>query len=215
MSTDGCFRPLSSAAIQKVIDDPEVADAVMGFHPPYDRATGAFFWPDRVRELWDALLRSGGEDTAAAGALQAEMNRLTHFRFWTPPEDLQQLAAAGVRLDDIPAGVDFCGARWPDMHFLLTGAPMEDAFSPLLGPRQVGTDPYEGGRALTPDETAAAADALLAASDDEMRARYAAAAHGSDGNAPDADELVELFVQVRACYAAARAQGQGMLVYLE
>lgn len=214
MSTDGCFRPLSPAAIQKVMDDPEVADAVMNFHPPYDRATGTFFWPDRVRELWDALLRSGGEDAAAADALEAEMNRLTRFLFATPSEDLRRLAAAGVRLDEIPAGVDFCGARWGDMHFLLTGAPVDDALSPLLGARQVGTDPYEGGRALTPDETAAAADALLALSDDEMRARYAAVG-GDDANAPDADELVELFAQVRACYAAARAGGQGMLVYLE
>lgn len=228
MSSDGNFRPVSPAVMQKMMDDPRLADVVMRFHPPYDRAAERFYWPDRLRALWDALLASGGADASVAGELRAEMKRVSYW-FFLEAGDLSKIAAASVRLDEIPAGEDFCGAKWPEMHFLLTGAaPGEPGqlwkpdvpLTPLLGPRVVGTDAWEGGRGLTAEETAAAANALAAVSDDEMRARYDDFARRPDGTLPDGwdeqrDEMLETFARVRACYAAARDRGDAMLVYLE
>jgi hypothetical protein len=229
MSSDGTFRPVSPAAMQKMVADPRLADIVMSFHPVYDQASQAFHWPERVRELWDALLASGGSDAAAATGVQEEMQRLTRFRFFLEPQRLQALAAAGIGLDEIGGSEDFCGAKWPQMHFLLTGtlpgAPGQPwrpqvPLTPLLGPRVVGTDEWEGGRGLTADETAAAANALASVSDDEMRARYDDFVRGPKGVLPDGweeqrDEMLEVFARVRACYAAARDRGDAMLVYLD
>lgn len=229
MSTDGNFRPISPAALQKLIDDPDVADLVMSFYPPYDKRTDTFYWPETVRRLWDTLVASGGEDLSAARELRAELKHGKFF-FHLEADDLADIAAAGFVLDEIPAGVDYCGAKWPDMHLLITGtSPVPPGemwspkvpLSPLLGVRRVGDDMgYEGGRVLSVEETAAAADALAAVSDDEMRARYEAFARKPDGTLPKeweemCDGLVELFARVRTLYAEARDRGQAMFVYLE
>jgi hypothetical protein len=221
MSTDGRFRQLSPAALEKVLHDPELVEQIKFFEPPYDDDTDSFFWPPRVRALWDELVRSGGEDEAVATALDEEMAEVSYW-YHMEPEDLQVIAASGLGLDDLPPSLDFCGAKWADMHLLVTGAAWDRSqpLSPLLGQHGVGeVDVYQGGpsRVLMPEEVAEAAAALAALSDDEMRGRYQAIARrvgypqdlveGSGG-------LVDFFRQLRDHYADAARRGNGMMVYL-
>jgi len=221
MSTDGRFRQLSPAALEKVLHDPDLVELVKFFEPPYDKGTDSFYWPPNIRALWEALVRSGGEDEALAEALDEQMNEVSYW-YHMDPEDLQALAASGLGLDDLPASVDFCGAKWADLHLLVTGAAWDRSqpLSSLLGTHGVGeVDVYQGGpsRVLTPGEVADAAQALASVSEDEMRVRYHAAAAGARYPAALVEEsggLMDLFRQVRDHYADAWRRGNGMMVYL-
>jgi hypothetical protein len=214
MSTDGRFRQLNPALMRVVFEDAEQVERIKAFEPPcgYDPDSEESPWPPRVRELWDALVRSGGQDEAAAEALYEEVSEWCVIE----PEDLPELATSGLSLDDLPATIDFDGAKWPDLHLLVTGEVWDREWppSPLLGEHVVsGPEDYYGALALKPEEVAAAAQVLAAVPENEMRARYRAAV--AAGGLPDdmVEEMVGLFGEVRDHYADAARRGHGMMVY--
>jgi hypothetical protein len=110
----------------------------------------------------------------------------------------------------------FLGKAWQALHWLLAGG---DSFGESAVSGGVPLTNVDHGSApppqlLTPAEVTSFAAALDEMTDDWVRDVFDAEAMASDGvwpAEPELDDLLELTRRMRAYYAAAAAQGCGML----
>ena len=132
-------------------------------------------------------------------------------------------APARVGREELGLALDIDKA-WHGVHFLLTGT-AEEAPGPLgqvvLGGTEIGDDlGYGPARYLAPDAVGTVATALDAASSDELRRGYDAAAleaaeiYPGGWSEPDkVDWVLEAFEDVRRFYRAAARRKSGVLVF--
>jgi uncharacterized protein DUF1877 len=219
MSTDGYFRPLSRAALTVIAGRPEAAALLKRFDPWFKADDPESGWPQHVRAMYAWLVAAGERDPEEVRELAAEMSQVN---FWgeVAEDEVRELIASRLTLDDVPPSVQVCGAGWPELHFLLTGAPWSPG-TPLaqaLGRREVGSAGLHGAtRLLNPAEVATAAGHLCSVRAEEMAGRYAAARPRQPF--PPAweerrAEWIGSYGEVCDQFVDARARGHGMMVYV-
>jgi hypothetical protein len=241
MSMMGRFQELPPGLLERLRTDPSlVRDVVRG------SAAGRPL-PAGVEEQMNAAVEQMKRSVAESGerflqVLPPEQREVIRAM---PPEQQKQVfasladrlmsgwkpeiagatgAPARVGREELGLALDIDKA-WHGVHFLLTGT-AEEAPGPLgqvvLGGTEIGEDIGHGpARYLLPDAVDTVATALEAASSDELRRRYDAAAleaaeiYPGGWNEPDkVDWVLEAFEDVRRFYRAAARRKSGVLVFL-
>jgi len=228
MSMLGMYRHVAPRLLTVMSTEPSLGEAIALHRPSgstleqqVQRQLEAMLskLPPEARAKAEAKMKSGFLDTFRAQVAEASgaLDKLSALRAPVLAKHVVEEREVGDVLSIDKA--------WHGLHFLLARTAREPTETPgdvVLGGSEVGRDLGMGPvRMMTAERTSAAARALAAQREDELRARYDPNAMVKQeiygGNWNDGRELewlMEAFRSVRTYFAKAEDAGHGMLIWL-